>query len=117
REHGRRGNPLRPSAVLLLRHVRPRLRSGRGGRLAPADARTVGRTQPERRRHLRRREPPPAGVPLLERLGPRRERPRADPGGAAGWLAASTARARRARARTSFASWSSDRWRTWSCLP
>ena len=37
REHGGRQRPVRPPAVLLLRHVRPGLRGGRRGRFAARD--------------------------------------------------------------------------------
>ena len=48
REHGRRGDAVRPPAVLLLRHVRPRLRGGRRGRLAAARRSSAGTSRTAR---------------------------------------------------------------------
>src|SRR5581483_2673653 len=83
-EHGRRRRAVRPPAVLLLRPLRPRLRGGRRGRLAPSDGRGLGRAEPEGRDRVRRRRRPPARVPALGRVGQGRRRDRSDRGRRAG---------------------------------
>ena len=85
------------------------------------DGRALAGAEPQGNRRVRRRGAAAARIPLLERLGPGRARPRADPGRRAdrrggSCLAPSRARGRRRSRRSSSASACSGRSRTSSCV-